>query len=500
MTPGERAGRLILRGAQATGLGFGVRMGARFLFLFVAGRLFGATAFGAYVLAVAVVELAVSLGGLSMKTILFQLLDRGAGEPERPVGHILIDAALLVGLASIGLGAAIMLAAALLPASLLTPATATALFLLAPMVAGQALLDLCLAATRWRHAMRYEVLGRSLIEPWGLVAGAAAAYAWGLREDGLVVGYWSGTAAALLFALAGVRRRFGPLHVRTFRPRTSLIAATLRSALPTTAGNSLSSLYARLDLYLVGILLGEAAAGLYGMARQLAVPLRQVRQSFDGLLIPLVARTVAVSGSRATGRALASATRLILAIQLAMLVAAVAIGKPVLEWFGPGFGAAWPALVMLAAAETVQSAFSIGDLIFIYLRPRVGLYLTLTGIALGVAGVFLLVPPFGVNGAALAVLVAYGLTAVLRSFILRRQFDLSVPRAHHSGPLAAAVLGVGAVAATWQIEGLSAGAHYPLTLIAGLGTYAAAILVWLIAARESLSLTGFVADAQARKL
>ena len=497
MTAGERAGRLIVRGAQATGLGFGVRMGARFLFLFVAGRLFGATAFGAYVLAVAVVELAVSLGGLSMKTILFQLLDRGA-EPGRPVGHILIDAVLLVALASLALGGAIMLAAALLPASLLTPATATALFFLAPMVAGQALLDLLLAATRWRHAMRYEVLGRSLIEPWALVAGATAAYALGLREDGLVVGYWSGTVAALLFALIGVRRRFGPLHAASFRPRPSPMAATLRSALPTAAANSLSSLYARLDLYLVGILLGEAPAGLYGMARQLAVPLRQVRQSFDGLLIPLVARTVAASGSRATGEALASATRLILAIQLAMLVAAVAIGKPVLEWFGPGFGAAWPALVMLAAAETVQSAFSMGDLIFIYLRPRVGLYLTLAGIALGIAGVLLMVPPFGVNGAALAVLAAYGLTAVLRSFILRRHFELAVPRAHHAGPLLAAALGAGAVVATWRIEGLSAGAHYPVSLIAGLGVYAAAVLVWLVTARESLSLTGFVVDAQAR--
>ena len=49
-------------------------------------------------------------------------------------------------------------------------------------------------------------------------------------------------------------------------------------------------------------------------------------------------------------------------------------------------------------------------------------------------------PPFGVNGAALAVLAAYGLTAVLRSFILRNHFDLAVPRAHHAGPLLAAAI------------------------------------------------------------
>ena len=76
-----------MRGAQATALGFAARFGARLLYLFVAGRLFGVTAFGAYVLAVALVEVAVSVGNLGTKKILFQLLDCGmipiVTHPER---------------------------------------------------------------------------------------------------------------------------------------------------------------------------------------------------------------------------------------------------------------------------------------------------------------------------------------------------------------------------------------------------------------------------------
>src|SRR3954471_22906725 len=84
MTEAARdAGRMIVRGAQATAAGFAGRLAARLLFLFVAGRLFGATAFGAYVLAVAGVELAVSVGSLGMKKLIFQLLDR-PGE-DRPL-------------------------------------------------------------------------------------------------------------------------------------------------------------------------------------------------------------------------------------------------------------------------------------------------------------------------------------------------------------------------------------------------------------------------------
>ena len=70
--------RLILRGAVSTGFGFAIRLGARLIFLFVAGHLFGALLFGAYSLGVATVEASVGLAGLSLKKTLFQMLDRHA--------------------------------------------------------------------------------------------------------------------------------------------------------------------------------------------------------------------------------------------------------------------------------------------------------------------------------------------------------------------------------------------------------------------------------------
>src|SRR3954466_13224793 len=99
---GDKAGRVIVRGAQATALGFAIRFTARLLFLFVAGRLYGAGPFGAYVLAAAMVELAVSAGSLGTKKTLSPLLD-GHEAGDRPSAHFVIDAALLVALASLAL-------------------------------------------------------------------------------------------------------------------------------------------------------------------------------------------------------------------------------------------------------------------------------------------------------------------------------------------------------------------------------------------------------------
>src|SRR4051812_21661582 len=331
------AGSLILRGAQATAAGFAARLAARLLFLFVAGRLFGPAPFGAYVLAVAAVELAVSVGSLGMKKVLFQRLDAAGGGARSPA-HILLDAGLLVSLASLILAAGMMAAAWILPRPWLPAGAAAAVFALAPMVAGQSLLDLFLAATRWRHAIRFEVLARSIVEPYSLLAGAALAWASGFGADGLAAGYWCGTLAALLYALWGARGVFRGLRLRSWRPERRILRPMLGFAAANAATDFLNALYTRVDLWLVGLLMGAGPAGIYGMARQIAVPIRQVRQSFDGLLIPLVARTLGARGSRGSGEALASATRLILVLQLPLLVAILAAGRPALAWLGQGVG------------------------------------------------------------------------------------------------------------------------------------------------------------------
>jgi hypothetical protein len=210
------AQRLILRGSNSAALGFVIRLAARLLFVFIAGRLFGVALFGAFSIAVAVVELAVTIGGAGMKRQLFKLLDEGHHLRSPP--HIVIDGIVLVFVASVICAAPIMLAVALAPASLIAGNTASALFLLAPMILGQSLLDLLLAATRWTHKMRHQVWARSIIEPYAGVIASGIAWAAGYQTTGLIIGYWAGTIAAVIYSLTAVRRCLGPPAGPTLAP------------------------------------------------------------------------------------------------------------------------------------------------------------------------------------------------------------------------------------------------------------------------------------------
>ena len=489
MSEASGAHGLILRGGASAGLGLVFRLGARLVFMFMAARLFGAAAFGAYSLAVATVELAVALSGLGMKRYLFKLLEERA---ERAAGHVLLDAMLLVTLAGVLLGAGIALAAWLAPRSLLAVQTADGMLWAAPMVAGQALIDLLSAATRWKHKMRYAVVSRSLIEPYVGTAGAIIAYFAGFEASGLLVGYGAGTLAALAYTAVGTRLCYGGLGLLHYRPRAAQLIGTLRESAMPTATDTAAALFYRIDLYLVGAFLGEAPAGIYAMARQFRTPIRQTRQAFDSLLTPIVAKTLSLDGPATTATAIASATRMILAIQLAMVLALIAMGEPVLRWFGPEFVGGYLATVVLGAAETIQGAFSITDLLLLYLRARLALLVTLVMSVVNVAAALPLIALFGIDGAALSVLIAFVSGALARRALLRSRFAVSTPLLHSGGPLLAGALA--AVAALAGRHYLPAGAPLPLhlaALAAVLAVYGGALFLWQRSTGESLQLVGF---------
>jgi len=494
MVESEHAERLILRGAGATAIGFVIRFGARLLFLFVAARLFGVALFGAYSLGVAAVEFAVAIGSLGSKRILFKRLEEESG--DRAAMHVVLDSALLVGSLSLALAGLLVLGAALAPDAVLSPNVRTALIILAPAIAGQALLDLFLAATRWTQKIRYEAMSRSLLEPYFGVAAALAAYASGFRESGLLIAYWAGTLSALAYALLGARRCIGPFSLRTWRFAPLGVRRLLRDSAPATASDVLSALFGRIDLYLVGMFLGEGSAGVYGMARQIRTPIRQVRQSFDGLLNPIIARTLAISGPAETAAGAASAARLILALQLPILLVLVVAGEPLLGWFGAEFVAGYWALLLLAVAETIQGTFGVSELIILYRKPLAQLAIASSVIVVNAAAGVLLIGPLGVSGAGLSVLIGVAAGAMIRRASLRIHFGFGVPLHHSAGPIGAAAL---AGAAAFALPAWLGAGSLPvldaLRLAAALGSYVLLLKLWLTVTGETMSLVNLRAAA-----
>ena len=166
-----------------------------------------------------------------------------------------------------------------------------------------------------------------------------------------------------------------------------------------------------------------------------------------------------------------------------------------LAWFGPEFVAGYWAMVILVGAETILGAFGVGEAILLYRRPALIVGITSACIAINLVAAWLLVPPFGANGAAAAVLIAVTAGALIRRHLLRAYFGILVPLTYSAGPILAGAAGV---AAALLVQGAVTGdggwANLLLPLAAGLAVYAAALKAWLAATGETLELVEFTTE------
>jgi O-antigen/teichoic acid export membrane protein len=482
------AGAVVMRGGGASALGYVLRFAARLLVLLIAGRLFGATLFGAFTIAIAVIEAASIAGGLSTKWMLFKWLDEDARR-GRPAGHALIDTLLLVGATSGIIALVLVTAIAAVPSGAIGESTRLAILYLSPAIVLQALLEVFLAATRWTEVMRFDVIAKSVLQPLVSIAAIGLLYVLGFRAVALAWAYIIGTATALGYAAIATRGRLKGLALRAYRLRPKMLWRRFRGALPTTGSDVIDALYTRVDIYVVGILLGEHVAGIYGLARQVSMPIRQVRQAFDGMLVPLVSHTLAHGGIAQAGHALARSSRLVLVLQLPIILLLWAFGRPLLGMVGDGFAAGYAAMLCLAAAEMVQGAFGLGELLLIYSRPRLMAGLSAAFVALGAVAAVALQPLLGLTGIGLSVLVSYGARALCRRILLRKLFGLPLEMPLWSGPVVATAIAISVIAALATLSTIAAVGF-------GLGAYSGALALWLGRAGDRLVPQGFISKGE----
>jgi O-antigen/teichoic acid export membrane protein len=168
-----------------------------------------------------------------------------------------------------------------------------------------------------------------------------------------------------------------------------------------------ASLIERIDTILLGSLAGPADAGLYSAASRLALLIGFAVTAVNALLGPMCADLHARGDWGGLRRAVAQGTLMASVTALVLAVGLLLFGPWLLHLFGPVFPRAAGALATLALGQLALAVLgSGGGLLAIAGRNRV-----LMGVMVAAAlvdGVLcvLLIPPFGIDGAALATFAA----------------------------------------------------------------------------------------------
>lgn len=406
-------------------LGFALRLAARVPFLFVAGRLYGAETVGRFALAVVVVELAALLATLGLKRGLAQALS----ETDRPHAHVAWDALAVALLAAI-------LASSLLFAfpRIMDPhdtVNGVAAWLPAIIIA-IAWSDVSLAALAFRHNVGASVTARAVIEPWTISISATILWFFA-PHDGLEIAYMLSMIAAMIASMVPFVRSYGLPHGWT--PHLAKILSLARRNAPLAGADAIEWASRNVDRFLMGQLFAPAIVGIYYMAQQIASLPGRLKTSFDPILGPVIATSLARGDKQAVAAQVRQVGFWIMAAQGALALMGSIPGEAVMGTIGPQFVAGTAALAFLLIGEVLASMGAVSESALVYVARHRNLLISATMLTFQVVLSLALVfgmralgwsPQYQAAGPAAGLMVSLLLTSILKSRLLAQRLGAPV--------------------------------------------------------------------------
>lgn len=185
------------------------------------------------------------------------------------------------------------------------------------------------------------------------------------------------------------------------------------------------SLIERLDTIMLGALVGAEAAGIYSVASRLALTVMLATSSVLSLLAPALARQAAARDRDGLQRSAAVAVALTLTLSLGVAGVLGAASPWLLPAFGRDFTAAAPPFAILLLGQVAVAACgAAGGLLALSGHNRALIVVALAAVILDMVLCLILVPAFGLEGAAAATVATLLAQAVVLSIVVRRSLGV----------------------------------------------------------------------------
>jgi O-antigen/teichoic acid export membrane protein len=284
------------------------------------------------------------------------------------------------------------------------PSLAPALRYIALALVPMAAAEIFIGATLGKRRMEGQVLVKDAVVPVVYIGMAfALGFTDATRPFGLPLAYMLAQVAALATAVWYYRRVFAasppvPRNRRRF-PREML-----RYALPMWGTEVANGLAMRIDVLLLGALMDEAAVGIYHLIQLVGNSMRAIRRAFDPIVLAIVSRIGAKKDLPRLRVGVSYATSLVVMTQAPVYAFIIAFAPNILLLIGDSFDAAVAPVIILAGFWSINGILGLQLIVVMgYGRSDWSMINLLVALAVQVALLWVLIPPYGLVGAAVAV-------------------------------------------------------------------------------------------------
>lgn len=411
--------RRLLRGGGGDFLVRGVGLGVAFLLQLLLARLLGVEDYGLFILAQSWIAMLALPSTLGMRETVLRFASIYLSGQDwshlrglwRFANGCVLAMSLFVGLSAFSASMGLKLSPAFRPVFLLGLG-------MLPLLA---MLQLRSVFLRAMGRPVLAVLPESLVRPllFGLAALVCFWVLGGLGAGQAMLANFVVWAATLLLTALLVKRLIpaGPLGAAPVTRAREWLAM----ALPSLFVTGMQLLLDRTDVIMLGALLGAREAGLYAAASRVALLIAFGLQAMNSVTGPELASRHAAGDRRGMRSALRLSSKVVAAYTLPAALLLTLCGDWILGLFGEAFREAGPALRLLILGQVVNALCGPTALAMAMTgRQRLAAWIfALTALG-NVALNFLLIPRFGLQGAALATLTGVAVWNGIFVVILRR--------------------------------------------------------------------------------
>jgi O-antigen/teichoic acid export membrane protein len=400
---------------------------AGYLFKVYLARVLGAEALGIYALGMTLVGF---LGvfnalGLPQAAVRFVATYAATGKNEL-LGAFIIRGSLLLLISNLIASAALLLIGPWISIHFYhTPALKSYLWLFALiMLLGALNSFLGQVLAGYKDVARRTVITNFIGSPLMMVL-TLALIALGLGLWGYIFAQVA-SAVIVLILLVAMVRRLTPKKAHTFSPGLPFEKQVISFCAAVFGMEFLTFLMSQTDKVLIGFYLGAREVGIYAVAAGLVTFVPIVLQSVNQIFSPTIADLHARGEHELLGRIFQTLTKWILGLTLPLAAVIMIFAPALMRIFGHDFEAGWPILVIGAVGQLINCA--VGSVGFLLLmsghQKRLIRIQALMAIAMMLLNL-LLIPKWGIVGAALAAAITNGIANVCYLSEVRRSLRLS---------------------------------------------------------------------------
>jgi O-antigen/teichoic acid export membrane protein len=410
--------RSIVKNAGIGVAGQGVFILLRFAVNIIITRTIGPDSYGIFVLAMTVIAFVEILAQFGLENTMVRYIAQYKAAEDRPrIRGTLLGGIGLVTLASIIFAVGVYASADILAVWIYhKPDLAPVLRILAIALPFSSLTVILMGALQGAKRIKFKVMVQRIQIPAVYLLLTAIAAAMGYHLNGIV---WAYVAAAVVGTLIG-----GYYFVKTFGliyrsgQKGSAVLDTgemARFSVPLLLSGLFNRIISSSDILIMGYFLSAAKVGIYGVATRipplLVLPLNAVNTTFA----PIIADLHAKQDRDQLERQFKTTTRHVVTVSIPLFTLVLCFPSQILSVFGPHFVEGAAALIFLMIGQMVNAATgSTGFMLMMTGRPWVNLFNSGMMCGLSIFLNLVLIPRYGILGAAWANAIAVSSVQILR--------------------------------------------------------------------------------------